>query len=295
MPYPRNRRLITHASALSLLLWACLPARLRAEEPAPVAGPRPDLGYWSTGKPRLFLSTRSELGLLYVKPYLSAGYGQPHWIWGGVDANAMSTLEFAQWYAGVRAATPLLDLAFGLRDTWSFQKALLQPARSFSRADVLDAPGPSAHYLAWEGEAVAILPLPYSALVADFIFVRTQDVPQGRLLYEENYRAIVADPLFFTLRTAAVARLLRQDALKVGLLTEYVFGTGRPHDVVRVGPVAALQLTDHLQAQVGVTFAVHSPDRLGLVLGAYGVAGLRYQWASGERNPQPPWRGRLIP
>jgi len=41
--------------------------------------------------------------------------------------------------------------------------------------------------------------------------------------------------------------------------------------------------------------AVYSPDDLGLALGAYGVAGLRYQWATGERAPKAPWAGHFIP
>jgi hypothetical protein len=43
------------------------------------------------------------------------------------------------------------------------------------------------------------------------------------------------------------------------------------------------------------TVAVSSPDDLGLLLGSYGVAGLRWLWASEERKPLPPWRGKFIP
>jgi len=34
---------------------------------------------------------------------------------------------------------------------------------------------------------------------------------------------------------------------------------------------------------------------LGLALGAYGLGGVRYRWATGERSPEPPWRGPMIP
>ena len=190
-----------------------------------------------------------------MKPYFSAGYGLPHWIWAGVDVNAISTLEFIQGYAGVRASTPLLDLAFGVRDTLSFGKPFLAPAASFTRDDVLDASGPKARYWAWEAEVVAVAPLPHSALLLDFIAVRTLDVPAQTYVYEESYRAVVAKPLFAVLRIAAVARLMREDALKVGVLTEYVFGTGRDKNVVRVGPAGVLQLDGpppgHGHAHVG--------------------------------------------
>ena len=256
---------------------------------------RPENGYWSVGRPRLFVSTRSEAGVVYAKPYVSAGFGMPHWIWVGVDVNAIATIEFFQAYSGVRASTPLLDLAFGFRDTWSFIRPFLAPAARFRRADVMDAPGPAARYWAWEAEALAIAPLPYSALVVDFIAVRTLDVPDGMYVYDESYRVVVKDPLFFVLRAAAVARVLNEDALKAGVLTETAFGTGRDRPVFRVGPAASLQLTDHLEVNMAVTLAVSSPDALGLLLGAYGVAGVRYRWASGERAPAWPWRGRMIP
>lgn len=259
--------------------------------PAPAA----DLGYWSRGRARWFLSTRSELGTPYVKPYFSAGYGQPHWLWAGVDVNAIVTPEFLQGYFGVRAASPVLDLAFGWRNTKSFTKPLLEPKASYDREDVLDARNARARYWAWEAEAVAILPLPHAALVGDFVAVHLLDVPAGRLVYDESYRAVVKGATFGVIRAVAIARVLKEDALKVGLIGEVVFGTGRDKPVTRLGPVVALQVTDHLEALGGLTLATSTPDALGLSLGAYGVCGLRYRWATGEPAPKLPWSGDVIP
>src|SRR5262249_16376083 len=158
--------------------------------------------------------------------------------------------------------------------TLSFNKPFLSPLTSFTRDDVFDRPGSKARYLAWEGEAQAIVPLPYSGLVFDLVWVRTIDVPDQMYVYDEAYRAIVAKPTFLVLRTAVVVLALHEDALKAGILTEYVFSTGRDKDTVRVGPAAVLQLTDHLQAMGTLTGVVSGPDRLGFTLGAYGVAGL---------------------
>jgi len=261
----------------------------------PTSEPRPLHGYWSVGDPRWFISTKSDLGTPYAKPYVSFGYGMPHWIWTGVDVNAISTLEMIMGYAGVRASTPIIDLAFGVRDTLSFNKPFLPPAATFTRSDVFDRGGAKARYAAWEGEAVAIAPLPYSAVVFDFVMVRTIDVPAQTYVYDESYRAIVAKPLFAVLRVATIVRILREEALKTGILTEYVFSTGRDKDTIRVGPAAVLQLTDHLQAVGTLTGVVSGPDQLGFTLGAYGVAGLRYFWATGEPSPKAPWQGLLIP
>jgi hypothetical protein len=256
---------------------------------------RAQYGYFSTGTPRWFVSTKSDLGMAYVKPYLSFGYGLPHWIWAGVDVNGVATPEFVQGYAGFRAASPILDLAFGVRDTKSYDKPFLVPAAAYNHDQVLNATRPTARYLAWEAEAVAIAPLPYSALVFDFAVVRTLDVPTDRYVYDESYRAVVAQSFYGVFRVAAVARLLRENSLKIGCLMENVFWTGRAREVIRVGPVALIELTDHLDALGALTMAVWSPDSLGPILGSYGMMGLRYRWATGERAPKLPWQGALIP
>jgi hypothetical protein len=262
----------------------------------PDAPRRPKYGYWSDGAARWFVSSKSELGAPYAKPYVSAGYGIPHWIWTGVDVNAIVTPDCLQTYGGVRLALPIIDFAFGARDTWSFGKPFLNPAESFNRSMVVDAPGSKARYWAWEAEVVGTVPLPHSALVADFIAIRTLDVPKGLYVYDESYRAITAKPLFFTLRLAAVARFLREDSFKVGVITEYVFGTGRDGDmVIRVGPAASLTLTDHLEVNAVLSLKVDGPDHMGIALGAYGVAGVRYRWATGEKRPTLPWKDPIVP
>jgi hypothetical protein len=262
---------------------------------APPAKVRPENGYYSDGEPRWFLSSKSDLGTFYAKPYFSGGYGLPHWIWAGLDVNAISTLEFGQVYGGVRASTPLLDLAFGARDTFSYGKPFLVPQGSYRDEDVLGGPGAKARYWAWEAEAVGIIPLPYSAILVDYIAVKTLDVPANRFVYDESYRAVVGKPFFQVIRVAAVARFLRESALKVGILTETLFSTGRDKSVFRMGPAAALQLTDHLEALATLSVAVSSPDSLGLALGAYGIAGVRYRWATGEPSPKLPWQGPMVP
>lgn len=255
---------------------------------------RPENGYWSVGEPRWFVSTKTDLGL-YFKPYFSAGYGMPHWLWAGIDVNAISTNEVGQVYAGVRLASPVFDVAFGMRDTYSYGKPFLEPRASYSLDQVSNAPGPNARYWAWEAEVVGFVPLPHSAIMLDFIAVGVLDAPQDRSMYEESYRLVIGDSSYMIWRAATVARLLREDALKVGLLYEWLVGTGRDQNLFRMGPAGSLQLTDHLEVVGALSVVVHSPDTLGLFLGSYGLAGLRYRWATGERAPELPWRGALIP
>lgn len=288
---------IRHLVFLALLTTLGLSGRAHAAEPAPTDAEtpgRPELGYWSVGKERWFLSTKSDLGL-YAKPYFSAGYGMPHWIWAGLDVNGIVTNEVAQFYAGVRGATPVFDVAFGVRDTYSWSKPFLTPRATFTPDDVKNEPGSNARYWAWELELIGIVPLPYSAIMLNFIAVSTLDVPKDKFVYEESYRLILGDTSYQILRAATVARFLNEDALKAGLLYELLINTGRDKNVFRMGPAFAFQLTDHLEAVGTLSVALHSPDSLGLVLGSYGLAGLRYRWATGERDPKWPWQGQLIP
>ena len=58
---------------------------------------------------------------------------------------------------------------------------------------------------------------------------------------------------------------------------------------------AALQVTDHLEALCTLSLSISGPDKLGIVMGAYGLAGVRYRWATGEPTPKFPWQGAVIP
>src|SRR6266545_5193816 len=208
-----------HTCRLVLVLSATLGTFVHAKaDESPTPPERPENGYWSVGEPRFFVSTRTEAGVPYTKPYFSAGYGMPHWIWTGVDVNSILTMDCLQLYGGVRAATPIVDLAFGIRDTWSWDKPLLSRRPSFNNSDLSGPAGERARYWAYEAEAVSVIPLPHAAIVGDFIAVGALDVPKGAYFYDESYRAISANSLFFVMRVAAVARFLNENSLKVGVL-----------------------------------------------------------------------------
>jgi hypothetical protein len=302
LPVPRRATwLLCHAfvCAVLIVLGSAKQAAAQSSDPGAEKGPdkdeRPENGYWSVGEPRFFVSQRTELGLPYAKPYVSAGFGLPHWIWAGIDLNAIVTMEVVEVFGGLRLASPVFDVSFGIRDNWSLNKAFLPIQSHYSRADVFGAPGPLARYWAAELDALALVPLPYSALGVNFVMVHAWDVPPGRALYEESYRLVTHDRTFYVLRFVALARVMNESALRFGVLTEFGFATGRDKGVWRVGPIFSVQLTDHLQFNGGFTLKVDSPDTLGLTLGAFGTAGFRYQWASGERRPELPWKGELIP
>jgi hypothetical protein len=115
--------------------------------------------------PRWFISSKSEIGAPYVKPYFSAGYGLPNWLWTGVDLSSILTTSMLQVYSGLRVASPVFEVAFGGRETWSFDKPSLSPSQSFDRDSVLNAPGPKQRDIGLEFEATGTFPLPHAAVV----------------------------------------------------------------------------------------------------------------------------------
>src|SRR6186713_3376088 len=146
-PFSRVRCGIAAAAALVVM---AMPSRAWAVGTAePPVDVRLANGYWSAGVPRWFVSSKSDLGGIYIKPYFSVGYGLPHWIWAGVDLNGISTIEFGQVYAGIRASLPVFDLAFGARDTYSYWKNFMDPQATFT-SDDLGGRGQNARYWAWE-------------------------------------------------------------------------------------------------------------------------------------------------
>src|SRR6185436_11182498 len=101
---PMKTRTLEHRRGAFLIALSAATLFSKASRAEPTSEPRPEHGYWSVGDPRWFVSTKSDLGTPYVKPYLSFGYGMPHWIWAGIDVNAISTWEMLVAYAGLRAS-----------------------------------------------------------------------------------------------------------------------------------------------------------------------------------------------
>ena len=90
-----------------LLVLLCAGAAA-AQTAAPEELP-PEPPYWSQGEPRPFLALDAEAGA-HLRAIVSAGYGKPHWLWGGAEAYAFETLDFGALYAGLRASLLVADL-----------------------------------------------------------------------------------------------------------------------------------------------------------------------------------------
>ncbi|MEO7095680.1 MAG: hypothetical protein ABI175_20650, partial [Polyangiales bacterium] len=253
--------------------------------------PRPAaerLSYWSEGDARPFLSSRLDAGFGYGKAQLAVGYGKPHWIWIGAEAFAITTYEFAAFYAGIRAYLPFVDVALGVRDNYSYKFGFLEQREHHDSAEVKGTSGTHARYLAWEACLSGGLPVPGGYALWEGTVDIVTDTPPNVHLYEESIRAIMQPPKIIMARLGYLLAFGRNDFIKVGVLGEGIFLPGRDAHVLRIGPVANVNLTDHLEALGVVTFAVKSPDSLDTVLGGWAILGLRYKWATGDKLPRFP-------
>jgi hypothetical protein len=271
--------------ALALVAGSAWAAEPKFDKPSPLQ--KRQLSYWDQGEPRLFVSGREELGL-YVKSQVAAGYGQPYWFNATVEAFGMSTTSFGAGYAGIRGALPFLDLRIGSRYTYSYHRSLLPPKPEYTAEDVANPQGPNATYTTLETELTGFVPAFDGFFFPVITIYRIVDVPQDKFVFDESLRGVADPPWIMGFRLGYVKNFGRDDFIKAGVLNELVVLPGRSGSIYRVGPAAAVRLTDHLEAQGTITFVLASPDSLGLWHGSFGVLGVVYRWATGDPHPEFP-------
>lgn len=266
---------------------ARLEARREPTAPPPQDAPSerpPGLdGHWSHGEPRPFVSGRVDAGVPYVKPQVAVGYGKPHDTFVAVEAFGITTNTFGAGYVGARFELPFLWVTAGGRYTSSYVRSFLDPRASFTAADVEARNGKDARYWAFDVDVGGYLPAPRGAIIWNALATGVAGAP-GAFLFEESARAVIAAPWVFTGRLGYVALVGPKGVGKVGVLGELIHVPGRDAQIGRVGPIVSVKLTDHLDALAALTLVVSSPDRLGPTLGAWGVGGLRWSWATGDRG-----------
>lgn len=241
------------------------------------------LSPWDEGAPRPFVAGHLDVGAVFARPQLQLGYGQPHWKWFGVEAYALTTNGFFGLYAGTRASLPFLDFTMGVRDTWSYVRSFLPQRDTYEASDVDRSRAGHARYLAIDYELSGVVPLPGGYLVWGFLGASVLDAPASVHVFEESLRVVMRPPFAGNFRGGYVLALGRQQEVKAGALSETLVIPGRDATVVRLGPVATVRVTPHMEALLVLTGVVHGPDALGIWGGSYGFFGVRYRWATGER------------
>jgi hypothetical protein len=249
--------------------------------------------YWELGRPRLFFSTKLEVGYAYVRPQFAFGYGLPHWRWLGVQTYPLVSLGGAGHYAGIAAEIPRLLIRGGGRYYYPFSRSFLPPDDSFTRKEIELLNGPKADYLALETEVIATIPVPAGSLFAVGSGYYTLLVPDGFYLYEESLRTVMKPPYIWRGRLGYLAAFGRDGAIRIGPAAELI-GSGRDELVLRGGVLASVSINAFVEAQASFIPVILSPDSLGIAGGDFGQLGVRYRWATGSTpDPEALQRARI--
>ncbi len=264
------RRLLRGLLAAALLA-AGIAAPSRADEPE---------DRWEAGQPRFFLAGRADAGTAQHLG-LAAGWGKPHWMWGGAEAHGVLGFDFASASADLRVALLVADLSLGLRTTRAFRHLPLPDAPHHEAIPT----GAGSTSVTLDLLASGVMPTPGGLALWEVNAIRFLNPPPGAQRYEEWLRVVCAGRWCGVARLAWAAKL-RAGALYLGAGAEWAFLDGRPGpELVRLGPVVSWRLWPHLALQGAVYLPASDPDRLRLLDRINPVVVLGWTFASGDAPP----------
>lgn len=241
---------------------------------------------WKYRRPRWFVAGNIDAGYLYATPRLFAGYGRPHWLWGGVEASPIISSSQIGGFLGLRFDAPRMTLRLGGRYVHGLWRSYLIPQNRFDIREVEWRGGEKARYFSYEAELASSVPVGPGAALALFTLMAVDGVPEDRFIFEQNLRAVMKPPFAWRARVGYALLVHRDPPASVGPAFEVVGLSSRQEYITRAGIVANLVLFDDLELLGTWIPVITSPDALGLTGGDFANFGVRYRWATGGR-PDP--------
>ena len=234
---------------------------------------------WQSEKRTFYASSASDAGIVYARPQLTLGYGAPFWQFSGFDGYLISTPGFAAAYAGWRASLPFLDVQFGRRWNYPFNRRYLPKKDKYRPRDLELTDGAErSAYAVTEGELTLLAPVLHGAVFVEF-HPMWFDAPQDKNVFEEVMRTVVVPPFAMRTRLGYVYGAGDSQDVKFGAMVEYLVTPGRPMNTTRLGPLAVVSFRKDFEGLFTTTVVVSGPDELGAYAGSYGFLGVRYRWA----------------
>jgi len=261
---------MARALALLLALAVCAPPTARASSSH----------VWRDGEERAFVSAAIDLGFLYVRPRLSAGFGRPHFAWAGVEMNPIVNIEGVGAWTGLRVAWPNVDIRAGARWFTTFRRSFLVRKDSYTRVDLELRDAPRAEWVDLETELSWRLPLGAAELSGEHALTWIAGVPTGLDLYEENLRLVVTAPWVWRSRIGALFFLDAERRIRLGPVLEVTGNPGRGTVILRGGVAFRMRLYDDLELRSSAIPALAARDELGARAADVFLIGIRYRWAS---------------
>lgn len=244
--------------------------------------------FWRAGKRRWFFSATGEVGAIYGRASGAFGYGRPHWFWFGAETSAALGTGGGATYAGLRFASPRVDVRVGARYLFATSQRFLVPRESYTKDDTEERVGAYQRYVSLEQEVAGSVPIPHGAIFGITGLYYLVGTPEGWNLFDQNLQVVAAPGVLWRGRLGCLFNVDKWDTFRIGGSVEVIGNPSRDLIVVRAGPTVTTLITHHLEAYGTALLVVHSKDLLGLAGAQTGELGLRYRWATGDRWPEFP-------
>lgn len=277
----RAARLLVALVALALVMPSVAVADSERSTEETVAEDWSDAPWWEQPA-RWFVAGRNDLGILYVKPRIHLGYGQPHHIWGGIELNPNVSFDAAGGYGGLRFDHPWIEIRGGVRYVFSFEHILLPPRESYVQDDIELSTGPRSVYWTLDGEVELDLPFGPGDMRIEVHGLRLLGVGD-KYVFDERIDAVVAPPWALRVRAGYAVTVGERLPTQIGPVGEGIWLPGRDEVVWRAGIITRMTLSHRLEIRGNFLLVVDSPDRLGLTGGEFAELSLRWRWATGAR------------
>jgi hypothetical protein len=262
-----------------LALASLLFASVASAEPPREGEPEPQYSPWQSKRSTYFVSTINDAGIVYVRPRVMLGYGAPHWQYVALDAHWIVTNSFTAPYVGWRASLPFLDAMFGARTVFPWDRRVLPVKDHYTGGAIgLHQGAKRSTYQAVDLELALFVPMLHGVAYLDFHPVWVNASRDSRI-YEEVLRSVIAPPFAIGNRGGFLYGVGSSQALKVGVVAEYVILPNRPGNVTRGGPIGIYTFDQHWEAMGFFSAVLDGPDSLGIWHGPYAGLGLTHRWA----------------
>jgi hypothetical protein len=243
----------------------------------------PAVPYWSQGESRVFVSGTAAVGLGSARLTLASGYGQPHWMWAGVETTGYVSPYFGAFQGGLHVDALLAEASLAFRHTASFEYGSIAAVPSVGHSELVQNKD-KISYNSLDASLWGYAPYRDLLLAWELTYARPLGFGDS-LLFEEYQRVVVGRHGLFTTKLAPMVQLRRTGLFYVGVLGEQLSLIGRTETMVfRLGPTLWGKLGDHWNIIGCWSLPVYSPDRLGAWVGSYVYLSVSYAFATGDEG-----------
>jgi hypothetical protein len=237
---------------------------------------------WSEAHARPFLAGTIDVGYLYLKPRLQAGFGKPFSSWIGLEAAPIASSTEIAAYGGFRALFGPFDLRSGARYNFPYDYQYLPQQDAYSRLELESTVGGRSTYTALETELKTAIQVGPGSIIGIAGFFYVVGVPSGFDLYEETLHTIMRPPVEWWGRGGYDLHFGTQGQHGIALVGDVLYSPERDVATVRAGLLLHIAFSHHFEIRGTFVPTVWSRDSIGLAGDDFTELGLRYRWATGD-------------